>query len=92
MSRETALCRLASVTNAAPRMLAILPCLQETPKFLADTKYVNPADVLHSPFQIAHKTDLPAFVWAVSRPDLMADFNLWMSRTPRRPEDLARCV
>jgi demethylsterigmatocystin 6-O-methyltransferase len=35
--------------------------------------------VVHSPFQIAHQTDLPAFVWAGTRPDLVADFNLWMS-------------
>jgi len=50
----------------------------ETPKFLADTKYANPSDVLHSPFQIAHKTELPAFVWALSQPKMMQDFQMWM--------------
>lgn len=56
-----------------------MPCLQATPKFLADTGYVNPVDVLHSPFQIAHKTDKPSYVWAMEQPKLMADFNLWMT-------------
>ncbi|KAI0599795.1 S-adenosyl-L-methionine-dependent methyltransferase [Biscogniauxia sp. FL1348] len=58
---------------------AIMPCLQETPKFLADTQYANPSDVLHSPFQLAHKTDKPSYVWAMEQPELMADFNLWMT-------------
>ncbi|KAI1495744.1 S-adenosyl-L-methionine-dependent methyltransferase [Biscogniauxia marginata] len=58
---------------------AVMPCLQETPKFLANTRYVNPTDVLHSPFQLAHKTDKPSYVWAMEQPELMADFNLWMA-------------
>lgn len=56
-----------------------MPCLQATPKFLADTGYVNPTDVLHSPFQIAHKTDKPSYAWAMGQPKLMEDFNLWMA-------------
>ncbi|KAI6087974.1 S-adenosyl-L-methionine-dependent methyltransferase [Hypoxylon rubiginosum] len=58
---------------------ATMPCLQATPKFLADTGYQNPADVLHSPFQVAHNTDKLAYVWAMEQPKLMADFNLWMT-------------
>jgi len=57
----------------------ILPCLTKIPKFLADTKYVNPSDVMHTAFQIGHNTDLPAFVWALSQPRLMEDFQLWMA-------------
>ncbi|KAI0006845.1 S-adenosyl-L-methionine-dependent methyltransferase [Xylariaceae sp. FL0662B] len=57
---------------------AVLPCLQETPKFLADTGYKNPTDVLHSPFQLAHKTNKTAYAWAMDHPKLMADFNSWM--------------
>ncbi|KAI9661830.1 MAG: hypothetical protein M1821_009069 [Bathelium mastoideum] len=57
----------------------LMPCLQHTPQFLADTGYINPADVVHSPFQLAHKTDVPAFVWAMGQPKLVADFQLWMS-------------
>lgn len=49
-----------------------MPCLQVTPKFLTDTGHVNLADVLHSPFQIAHKTDKPSYVWATEQPRLMA--------------------
>jgi demethylsterigmatocystin 6-O-methyltransferase len=59
--------------------LVHFPCLEKTPQFLADTKYSNPSDSLHCPFQIAHQTDLPAFVWALGRPKLIADFQLWMS-------------
>ncbi|KAI1472148.1 O-methyltransferase [Daldinia caldariorum] len=59
--------------------MASMPCLQETPQFLADTKYANPTDVLHGPFQIVHKTDKPAYAWAMGQPKLMADFNLWMA-------------
>lgn len=57
-----------------------MPCLQVTPKFLTDTGYVNSADVLHSPFQIAHKTDKPSYVWATEQPWLMANFNVWMTQ------------
>ena len=71
--------RSVADVNLNPSFSAIMPCLQATPKFLADTKYINPADVLHSPFQIAHNTNQPAFVWAMGQPKLMAEFNLWMS-------------
>ncbi|KAK3390881.1 S-adenosyl-L-methionine-dependent methyltransferase [Podospora didyma] len=54
------------------------PCLQATPKFLEDTGYANPTDVLHSPFQIAFQTDKPAFGWAVEHPEIMANFQTWM--------------
>ncbi|KAI1370106.1 S-adenosyl-L-methionine-dependent methyltransferase [Hypoxylon crocopeplum] len=63
----------------AHTFLAIMPCLQATPQFLADTSYVNPTDVLHSPFQIAHKTDKPSYAWAMGQPKLMEGFNLWMT-------------
>lgn len=48
------------------------------PQFLADTKYANPSDVMHSAFQLGFNTDLPAFVWALSQPKLMEDFQMWM--------------
>lgn len=35
--------------------------------------------MVDTPFQAAFKTDLPAFVWVQSRPDLVADFGLWMT-------------
>ncbi|KAH9900476.1 S-adenosyl-L-methionine-dependent methyltransferase [Xylariomycetidae sp. FL2044] len=64
---------------------AVMPCLQETPGFLADTGYANPADVLNSAFQRAHRTDQPAYAWAAGQPRLMADFNLWMAEQHRDP-------
>ena len=66
-------------TQRYPFSFAVLvPCYQALPAYLADTKYANPSDVFHSPFQIAHKTDKPAFLFAIDRPDLVGDFNLWM--------------
>lgn len=58
---------------------AQLPCLTKIPQFLADTKYANPSDVMHSAFQIAFQTDLPAFVWSLSQPKMVEDFHLWMA-------------
>ncbi|KAI1169709.1 S-adenosyl-L-methionine-dependent methyltransferase [Nemania sp. FL0916] len=56
-----------------------MPCLMQIPDFLNSTGYTNPTDVLHSAFQVAHKTNKPAYVWAMEQPKLMADFNLWMT-------------
>ena len=58
-----------------------MPCWQHLPKFLKDTSYENISNVLHSPFQIAHKTDQPAFIWAMGQPELERNFNLWMTAT-----------
>ncbi|KAI1387231.1 S-adenosyl-L-methionine-dependent methyltransferase [Hypoxylon trugodes] len=63
----------------AHTFMVVMPCLQETPKYLADTRYANPTDVFHSPFQIAHKTDKPSYVWGMEQPELMANFNVWMA-------------
>lgn len=59
--------------------MIIMPCLLATPDFLADTEYTNPVDALHCSFQSAHKTEQPAFEWAMRQPRVMEDFNLWMS-------------
>ncbi|PKK49473.1 hypothetical protein CI102_4957 [Trichoderma harzianum] len=63
----------------AHSFMAIMPCLLAAPQFLADTKYANPDDLVHSPFQAAHNTKEPAFAWAMRQPRIMDDFNLWMS-------------
>jgi len=55
-----------------------MPCMTKIPHFLADTKYANPSDAMHSAFQIAHQTDLPAFVWGLSKPKLVEDMIMWM--------------
>jgi len=53
-----------------------VPVMMKVPQFLADTKYENPADVLHSAFQLAFQTDLPAFVFAASKPEMIVDFQV----------------
>ncbi|KAI9822944.1 MAG: hypothetical protein M1826_000326 [Phylliscum demangeonii] len=59
--------------------VTVMPCFQQLPKFLADTKYANPSDPTHSPFQPAHGTDLPPFVWILSHPDEFGCFIQWMT-------------
>jgi demethylsterigmatocystin 6-O-methyltransferase len=69
------------VTNVTcpPRFSSILPCFQAFPKFLSENKYQIPVDNAHTAFQIAHHTDLPAFVWAMSQgPEKAKNFGLWM--------------
>ena len=36
---------------------------------------------MHTPFQLGHNTDQPAFVWALSQPERLKNFNLWMTAT-----------
>lgn len=55
-----------------------MPSLTKVPQYLADTNYANPSDMMHSAFQIAYQTELPAFVWALSQPKMVEDLNLWM--------------
>ena len=56
-----------------------MPSFQAAPEFLKETKYANPQNMVNTSFQKAMKTDLPGFVWMQSRPDLVADFGLWMT-------------
>ena len=58
-----------------------MPCWQCLPQFLADTKFNYSDDVMHTPFQIGHNIDQSAFVWAMSQPHRVQDFNLWMTAT-----------
>jgi demethylsterigmatocystin 6-O-methyltransferase len=60
---------------------SFMRCWQSIPKYLAETKYANPQDMMHTPYQLANNTDLPAFVHfpTKSPPTLFQDFNLWMS-------------
>ena len=58
-----------------------MPAWQCLPKFLKDTSYENPSDMMHTPFQIGHNMNQPAFVWAMSQPQRVQNFNLWMAAT-----------
>ena len=69
------------ITLTFPSVNAVQPCWQVLPSFLSDTKYANPSQITNTPFQRAHKTEEPAFVWAMSQPQLLQDFNLWMTAT-----------
>lgn len=53
--------------------------MQAAPEFFQRTQYRNPDNIVDTPFQAAFKTELPAFLWVQSRPDLVADFGLWMT-------------
>lgn len=58
----------------------IAPAVIEAPKFFKSTAFQNPENVTQTPFQIVNNTDLPAFQWAhLNRPDLVAEFGLWMT-------------
>lgn len=56
----------------------ILPCWQALPEFLAETKYQNPSDGAHSPFQKGHRTDQMPFDWALAVPSRFDNFLQWM--------------
>ena len=57
----------------------LLPCLEALPEFLRKTKYRNPRDPAHTPFQEAFETQMPAFEWARSSPKMFNDVNLRMT-------------
>ena len=57
----------------------LLPCWQALPEFLSKTNYQNPWDPAHGPFQEAFKTQMPAFEWVLSSPNISHDLNLWMA-------------
>ena len=57
----------------------MLPCWQALPEFLAGTKYQNPSDSAHTPFQRAHSTDLPPFLWLQDKPVYLNNLGLWMT-------------
>ena len=56
-----------------------MPCFQKLPQFLVDTNYQNPSDAANTPFQRAHKTDLPPFVWILNHPFNFESFVQWMT-------------
>ena len=58
-----------------------MPCWQCLPEFLDNTKYQNPADATHTAFQLGHHINEPAWVWAMSQPQRVQNFNLWMTAT-----------
>ena len=56
-----------------------MPCWQVLPQFLAETKYQNPTESTHTPFQKAHGTDLVPFLWLQDKPIYLNNFGTWIS-------------
>ncbi|KAL8687849.1 MAG: hypothetical protein Q9218_006094 [Villophora microphyllina] len=63
-----------------------LPSWLALPSYLASTGYADPTNPCQTPFQLAHKTNLPAFQWGIGKAGVMHDFGMWMSarRTGQR--------
>ncbi|KAF2269981.1 O-methyl transferase B [Lojkania enalia] len=61
------------------------PQYEALPAFLKRTKYKNPVDELHTAFQDAWKTPLPAFQWFSENPGHLTYFNDYMALR-REPE------
>ncbi|MCJ1382181.1 hypothetical protein MMC17_005293 [Xylographa soralifera] len=57
----------------------INPVYQCLPSFLAANKYTNIASSTQSPFQTAHLTPLPAFLWLQQQPQALHWFGQWMA-------------
>ncbi len=57
----------------------VLPSWTATPRFLAETGYKNPSDMMHGPAQMGHQTDEPLFRWLPKRPVNFEAFNQWMT-------------
>lgn len=60
--------------------------IQRFPEYLKQVNYRNPdSTVQPGPFQYCLDTDLSTFEWIGQRPEVAADFNLFM--TQHRPQD-----
>ncbi|KAL9105135.1 MAG: hypothetical protein Q9187_008819 [Circinaria calcarea] len=55
------------------------PSFQQLPAYLQSISYVHPTNIADGPFQYAHKTPAPFFVWLYERPELASCFNNYMS-------------
>ena len=67
------------LTNIAASHDVLLPCWEALPKFLSKTNYQNPQDPVHTPFQEAFETEMPAFEWARKTPKIFNDVKLRMA-------------
>ena len=55
-----------------------MPAWQKLPKFLAATKYENPADSANCAFQPGHNTDQHPYKWFSEHPEEQHNFNVFM--------------
>ena len=67
-------------TLRAPFSFDVLaPAFHGIPEYLKKIRYQNPGNSQDGPFQHAHKTTNPFFVWLAERPEQAAHFNNYMS-------------
>ena len=55
------------------------PSFHSIPAYLKKTGYKNPGDIANGPFQFAHKTQNPFFIWLAEYPEHAQQFNNYMS-------------
>ena len=55
------------------------PSFHSIPAYLKETGYRNPGNIADGPFQFAHQTQNPFFVWLAERPEYAEKFNNYMS-------------
>ena len=55
------------------------PSFHGIPAYLKEIKYQNPGNIADGPFQYAHHTKDPFFVWIGKRPEHFEHFNNYMS-------------
>lgn len=55
------------------------PAALALPDYLQKIGYQNPSDQKHAPFQDGHRTEESLFEWISKRPELLHNFNMWMT-------------
>ena len=55
------------------------PSFYSIPAYLSQSGYGNPSDITDGPFQFAHKTQNPFFIWLTEHPEFAEQFNNYMS-------------
>ena len=55
------------------------PAVQALPQFLKENRYQDFNNPAHTPLQKGWNTDLPAFLWVQTKPDLLNYFGQWMA-------------
>ncbi|KAM0801004.1 S-adenosyl-L-methionine-dependent methyltransferase [Usnea florida] len=55
------------------------PSFHSIPAYLKKTGYENPGNIADGPFQLAHKTQKPFFIWLAENPGYAEQFNNYMS-------------
>ncbi|KAL8848565.1 MAG: hypothetical protein Q9221_006398 [Calogaya cf. arnoldii] len=68
----------AEVRDAMPSHDVAGPSFHHLPAYLKSISYEHPTDIADGPFQYAHNTASPFFVWLQENPELASCFNSYM--------------